>query len=366
MDNRRTFTDQIQRLSLVHPVDEQQRALKLMRAAIRDVYKEFPLSHQWSCLNRSCLLYLQEPYTTGTVAISGTTVTLSGGTWPTWAGDGILLVGDERFQVIERQSGTVLRLDSRHSLGEALSGEYFELALARYSLPSDFGQLVGAYRTEAEVLLPAIYEREWSNAFAQFTETATPLYCQVVGVRGGALRLELTPAPSEAEYVRVDYRSVFRPFGTGRYATGTIAISGRTVTGTGTVFPTDAEGMVLRVGSANNEPTDLEGESPYTAAYTVARRVDDTSLILTEDATTVAAGAMFTLDDPIDIDPNSMLSAFDLAVEARFARLAQLDVRIDAETRADLAFRRAKAMDHRPNVPEYPSTAAPLIRWEGT
>lgn len=337
-----------------------------MQAAIRGVYTELPLSHQWSCLNRSCLLYLQESYTTGTVAVSGTTVTLSGGTWPSWAGDGILIVADERFQVIERQSDTVLRLDSRHSVSEALSGEYFELALARYALPSDFGQLVGAWRTEAEVFLPAIYEREWSNAYAQFTETATPLYCQVVGVRGGALRLELTPAPSEAEYVRVDYRSVFRQLGTGLYSTGTIAISGRTVTGTGTVFPTDAEGMVLRVGSANNAPTGQFGESPYLAAYTVARRVSDTSLILAEDATTVSAGALYTLDDPIDIDPNAMLELFDRKVEARFARLAQLEIRNEAEARADLAMRRAMAMDHRPNRPEYPTVSAPFVRWEGT
>ncbi len=51
-------------------------------------------------------------YSTGTVAIVGGRVTLTGGTWPSWAADADLTVNGVRYTVKTRDSGTQLTLDN--------------------------------------------------------------------------------------------------------------------------------------------------------------------------------------------------------------------------------------------------------------
>lgn len=67
-------------------------------------------AHVWGFLTPTASLVLNGPYTTGTIAISGTTVTLSGGTWPTWAASADLIVGGTAYQIASRDSDTQLTI----------------------------------------------------------------------------------------------------------------------------------------------------------------------------------------------------------------------------------------------------------------
>jgi hypothetical protein len=96
-------------------------------------------SHEWSFLSPIRSLTTQAPYATGTITIVAGVVTLSGGTWPSWAASGELVYNGVAATVNTRDSGTQLTLDDT-SLAVA-AGTSYQLVLAVQSLPDDFGGL---------------------------------------------------------------------------------------------------------------------------------------------------------------------------------------------------------------------------------
>jgi hypothetical protein len=97
--------------------------------------------HVWSYLQPTLAqLELHGAYETGTVSVTTGTVTLSGGTWPTWAAQGDLWVNDGYYPVSTRTNGTTLVLHDTSVTG--LSGETYSLKHREYDLPDDFGGMV--------------------------------------------------------------------------------------------------------------------------------------------------------------------------------------------------------------------------------
>lgn len=97
--------------------------------------------HEWSWLQPKLgELTIYPTYSTGTVQISAGGVTLSGGTWPTWAADADLWVSGERYSVSSRFSGALIFLDNTSVAAGA--GTSYELRQSSYKLPDDFGGLV--------------------------------------------------------------------------------------------------------------------------------------------------------------------------------------------------------------------------------
>jgi hypothetical protein len=116
----------------------------MIRAGLRKFFSPPPIDggiHQWRFLDRQFFAAYQAPYDTGTVTISGGTVTLDSGTWPTWAADGLLRVDGHSLFVTARTSDTVITI-SNTGLAEAAGTEY-TLYRWRYPMPSDFGELIG-------------------------------------------------------------------------------------------------------------------------------------------------------------------------------------------------------------------------------
>lgn len=83
-------------------------------------------------------LNLNGAYSTGTIAITngGTTVTLTGGTWPSWAASGELHYNGQWFAVSSRTSDSAIELETSWSL-DTISGETYELIQDEYTLPAD-------------------------------------------------------------------------------------------------------------------------------------------------------------------------------------------------------------------------------------
>lgn len=118
------------------PQDAEQKDIK--QAIIR-AYDELTTMRDWSYYHTHGRVILQAPYSTGTVSSSGTTVTLTGGTWPSWAASGAYLkVGEEICRVSSRTSGSVIVLDSTLTLKADVTGEPYTLYRSVYALPSDF------------------------------------------------------------------------------------------------------------------------------------------------------------------------------------------------------------------------------------
>lgn len=118
------------------PQDAEQKDIK--QAIIRS-YDELTTMRDWSYYHVHGRIILQAPYSTGTVASSGITVTLTGGTWPSWAATGAYLkVGEEICRVATRSSGSVVTLDTTLSLKADVTGQPYTLYRSVYPLPADF------------------------------------------------------------------------------------------------------------------------------------------------------------------------------------------------------------------------------------
>lgn len=92
--------------------------------------------HVWSFLDQRLELDINASYSTGTVAISSGTVTLTGGTWPSWAASGWLEVDGAEYEVSSRTSGSVIVLADSITVA---SGASYTLSQWEYALPSLFG-----------------------------------------------------------------------------------------------------------------------------------------------------------------------------------------------------------------------------------
>jgi hypothetical protein len=97
--------------------------------------------HQWSFLRPSATFVTTVPYTTGTVTIASGVVTLVGGTWPSWATQGLLSITGGSYSIASRTSNSEIVLTDT-SVTEA-SAITYSLGRVVYDLPSDFAMIDG-------------------------------------------------------------------------------------------------------------------------------------------------------------------------------------------------------------------------------
>lgn len=97
--------------------------------------------HQWRFLERHLAFAASDAVSTGTVAVSGGVVTLTGDVWPSWADDGVIDVGGQRLFVDNVTATTTLTITN--TAIEVAAGTTFTMYRWRYGLPTDFGEMIG-------------------------------------------------------------------------------------------------------------------------------------------------------------------------------------------------------------------------------
>lgn len=100
---------------------------------INDGLRRVYSAHDWSFLHPVADVVTTAPYATGTVTIAAGVVTLTGGTFPSWAASGVLQVNNQYYSVASRGSNTQITLDTT-SLTIATASSY---QLARPEIPLD-------------------------------------------------------------------------------------------------------------------------------------------------------------------------------------------------------------------------------------
>lgn len=111
---------------------------QVIKELVNDALDRVSAEYHWNYLTRYTTVAIEGSYSTGTVSISqgSTTVTLSGGTFPSWAASGQLEVSGKVYNVSSRDSNTQLTLET--SLGQGdLTDESYVLYQDSYSLPTD-------------------------------------------------------------------------------------------------------------------------------------------------------------------------------------------------------------------------------------
>lgn len=124
--------------------DEKSRVDRMINAGLRMFYAPPDVdgtgSHEWSFLRPLTSLTLQAPYSTGTIAVASGVVTLTGGTFPSWAASGRLDISGTQYEVNTRDSGTQVTLNDTSVT--VSSGTSYELFQDEYSLGDDFERFI--------------------------------------------------------------------------------------------------------------------------------------------------------------------------------------------------------------------------------
>lgn len=107
-----------------------------IRECIQDGLHDVYTAHSWSFFKPIAEIATTAPYATGAITIAAGVVTLTGGTWPSWAAVGVLKVNDTYYDVESRDSNSQVTLEDT-SLTVA-SATVYELGRPEYDLPSSF------------------------------------------------------------------------------------------------------------------------------------------------------------------------------------------------------------------------------------
>lgn len=302
-----TFFDVVEHLitaSFGGPQDAEQRDI---RTAVHRAYSEVTQIRDWAYYHVHGRVITSQPYSTGTISSSGSTVTLSGGTWPAWAGTGAFLrAGEEIVPVTSRTSGSVVVVGLGFKAN--LTSQPYTLYRTVYPLPDDFRNLdepsdeynwwSGQYVTPDE----AMKMERVSNS------TGAPYHWTVIkDPNSSGWAIKLIGYPTDVETVDFTYRRSARPL---RYSghessarAGTIARVDTTVTGTATEFSSAMTGSVLRVGPGPIHPGPLASITPY-VSETLITSAPGSAGCITEASGVIAAGTKFVVTDPVDVPPH--------------------------------------------------------------
>jgi hypothetical protein len=155
------------------------QAETMAEEAVNEALRFCATSRDWPWYNRMVTVDFEPPYNTGSISItSGTkTVTLSGGTFPTWAANGVIIVSNQVFEVASRDSATQVTLADEYN-GANLSASSYVIAQFSYDLPSpglyNIDYITGG--TDWPWSLQPISYAAWANLRNTFPSGQSPMH----------------------------------------------------------------------------------------------------------------------------------------------------------------------------------------------
>lgn len=331
--------------------------LRTARRSVLDAYRDLPNARRWKCFHRRGTLTTVATQATGTILYHHTggaserLVTLTGATWPDDVYLYGLLIGDVQYKIEDWKSSTTLTLTQDSNPGADVASTSYTLFKSAYALPTTYR------RGSALVELDSAYWPRYvgpDQLLHSMVDTTTPSEPDFYTIRGGGehyggLVVEFAPPPSSARTYDFMYEARPRQLRVERYSTGTVAVSGTAVTGTGTLFEQSMVGSQIRFPygeKANELPTGLEGDNPYETQRTIMSVTSATAATLDVTPGTVSS-TKYTISDPVDIEQDAMLTAFKRLCETNYARYTSKEDRHERSAVYQQALRTAAEADQR-------------------
>jgi len=318
---------------LVHgALDEQQnsaRNVQLARESAAMAYQQLVASHAWRWFKRTFVFSTSArvQVSDATYTASTNTFTITAGTAPSWARDGVVHLrespqGELEISRVVSGADDVIYLRGEQSLGS--NGTYdIDIARRRYPLPIDFKSDKSVYnRTTLRPLSRFLHAEEHMSGAWSRSEPDEPVCFQI---RAGSSPfykvLELSPPSLEAQTISVAYESGGRPLRT--YELGrrvTIAQNSSTVT-FDVAVPSSAIGSVLRIGASNDDdlPTSATGAHPW-YIQRILIGVSGTTGTLDTAVSEAISDRQAILSDPLDLDPMVLLPAVKTWAQYEYGR----------------------------------------------
>lgn len=349
----RTFFDAIAHLDVYARGTGPAKVETSKRQAVLDAYDIVTTERHWRHFATKYRIFFDEPYSTGTIAYNHTTrtVTLTGGTFPTWAAHGHIKVGNVIAKVDQRTGDTTLILDDNENFQQAVTASTtYTLFRVTYPLPDD---LRGIY----EVLPEANWIRPCSASFLQMARNERywqrssnpPLGYDVEPdpTRLNGWQIRLFGYPSEGKTFDNLYQRHARPLvydgsetaakgGTNAATATTVSCAqSTTVTASASTFEDDMAGSMLMFGQDGTYWPESRGDAKrYTEQARIKAVGGGASLTLYEATTKTHSAVNFRVSCPIDL-PVPLIPAFYRCCEW------QLEISRSGDTaKAEAAYRR--------------------------
>lgn len=339
-----TYQDLTDRLLDIFDLDRAaSRDLRMARAAVLTAYRDMHQRAHWSYYDRQCVVLTVAPYETGTVAYDHTggaserQLTLTDGTWPTWAASGRVIIDDVHYDVESRVSSTIITLGESSNPGaDVASGTTYTIYRSAYDLPSDFSKVRSVWNsTLNEPITPANIDSQNFLVNSDGSSTSSPCMYSIASNADYVFKDALQINPPDAAYaINVAYTAQPRAMSLEQYATGTASVSADsvTVTGSGTTFVAGHVGCVIRFSSSGTTmPTNAVGyrdsnvDNPAVHQAIVKSVASTTSITIDSASPSALSAVKFTISDRLDVQPGVMLTALEKLAAWEMARLCKRD-----------------------------------------
>lgn len=328
------------------------------RRAIQNGLDVFANEHPWTLYYESGRLVTVAPYGTGTVEYDHTggtyerMLTLTDGTWPSWATYGYVVLNNVEYQIAERISGSILMLSLHGNPGDDVAaGATYSLRRDSYPLPADFIAADEFINVSQVLGMEYVHPRWWLQRQRLTISPGFPTIYTFMGDPNylGTLAARFYPPPDAAYSLDFLYRRRPRPMTIDEESNGkvSIAISGTAVTGSGTVFADRHAGCIMRFGSASAMPEPISGASPFAYERVVTSVTSATGLTLDSSIPETLTSVYYTISDPLDIEAGAMRVAFLRCIEMEMGRARNMKGVDAMEAAYQRALNLAKEADSR-------------------
>jgi len=197
-----------------------------------------------------------------------------------------------------------------------------------YDLPENLKDIDALVTDTVGTLHCYITPQEWQRLETNTRGSGEPYYYTIMrsDVFPDRYQVRFVGVPQNATVVHYTYRYIPKIVKYMGYEPvcrkGVVAVSSSSVTGTGTQFPADSAGAMIRFGTASSEADPIGALSPFQQERTIASRQSDTALTLSTPITGSISGTVkYAISDVIDCSPQ-MYTAILSATEMWYARLA--------------------------------------------
>jgi hypothetical protein len=329
------------------------------RKAVLGAYRDLASEHTWSYLNTTGRIQMNSAFTDGTVTFeksSGSVPelwTVAPGPLPSWAAFGSVRVGDVIYRVDRRISDTEFTTLAPYTPSDDIAeAQSFTLYQDVYPMPADFGTAGRLLYQQNLGGMSFVSMEDWQARGKYVNQMGEPNRYTFSGdpKYPGRLVVRVFPYPDQSKAIDFIYRRSFRPlrFELVNQGSATSTALSMAVAVAGNLgLSTDLIGSILRLSRNPSQPPTSEiGDNPYAFEGVITGYASN---VLTVDREVTFSGSSlkYTVSDPIDVEPLSMLTAFLRGIERQLSITRVFDDRPSAANQYETALRRAKAADSR-------------------
>lgn len=308
------------------------------RRAVLAAYQDLATISTWSYAWGLTRLTMSAAYSTGTIAYLHTgganerQVTLTGGTWPSWAAYGYLVISNVPYEIDRRISNSIVTLTAISNPGADIAAlTTYKIFRDTYQMPADFVSGDEVVINEIGTVMSYEHPRSWSSGRRIDTGPGRPFLYTYTGdpdaPSQGRMVMRVWPSPDAAYAIDVLYKKRPREMVFDQVTDGSISVSaaGTTVTGVGTNFNANHVGSVIRFSpDVVSVPTGKWGNFPFAIERQVYSVASAISLELDSAADVAYSGVKYNISDPADIDPDVHSTLLFRLIEKHFRLVARM------------------------------------------